>query len=111
MLTNAYKQKSVAWAQKHLNDNWSRTVFSDETAFQLVRNTVECWHKGVRPVRCVPKDRTKIMAWGGFCINGKPNLFCFRQIMDARFYVEILQQHFPEIDQMLGVDNGGSARQ
>ena len=25
--------------------------------------------------------------------------------MDAKFYVEILQQHFPEIDHMLGVGN------
>ena len=50
MLINAHKQKRTAWAQKHLNDDWSRTVFSDETAF---------------PTHCVPKDRTGIMAWGG----------------------------------------------
>jgi len=45
MLTDGHKQKRVEWAQKHLNDDWSHTVFSDETAFQLFRNTVECWHK------------------------------------------------------------------
>ena len=105
MLTDGHKQKCVEWAQKHLNDDWSHTVFSDETAFQLFQNTVERWHKNTRPVRCMPKDRTKVMAWGGFCVTGKTNLFCFRKIMDAKFYVEILQQHFPEIDHMLGVGN------
>lgn len=104
MLTNAHKQKRVEWAQQHLNDNWNRTLFSDETAFQLFRNTVERWYKGVRPIRPMPKDRTKIFAWGGFCLAGKTSLFCFRQIMDAKFFVEILQKHIPEINQMLGDD-------
>ncbi|GBC21437.1 hypothetical protein RIR_jg24518.t1 [Rhizophagus irregularis DAOM 181602=DAOM 197198] len=37
----------------------------DEAAlFQLFRNTVERWYKGERPVRRMPKDHTKIMAWG-----------------------------------------------
>ena len=104
-LTDDYKRKRVVWAQKHLNDDWSRTVFLDETAFQLFRNTIERWYKNARPVRCLPKDRTKIMAWGGFCVTGKMGLFCFRKIMDAKFYVEILKQHFPEIDHMLRVGN------
>lgn len=102
MLTDSHKQKWVLWAQKHLNDNWEQTLFSDETAFQLFQNTVERWHKGARPVRHIPKDRTKIFAWGGFCINGKTSLFCFTRIMDAKFYVEILHDHIPEIEEMLG---------
>ena len=35
MLTATHKQKRVEWAQKHINDDWSTTLFSDETAFQL----------------------------------------------------------------------------
>ena len=66
MLTNAHKQKRVEWAHHHLNDDWKKTLFSDETAFQLFRNTVERWYKGERPVRPMPKKRTKIFAWGGF---------------------------------------------
>ncbi|GBB99472.1 hypothetical protein RclHR1_03530019 [Rhizophagus clarus] len=62
MLTAAYKQKRVEWAQNHLNDDWSLTLFSDETAFQLFRNTVQCWYKKERPIRPMPKDRTKIFA-------------------------------------------------
>ncbi len=104
MLTEAHKQKRIEWARNHINDQWEKTIFTDETAFQLFRNTVERWYKGERPVRRIPKERTKIMAWGGFCVEGKTSLFCFKQIMNAEFYVEILRRHAPEITQMLGND-------
>src|SRR5438874_403084 len=87
-ITNG-KEKRVQWARQLLNDNWTKTLFSDETAFQLFRNTLKRWHKGERPIHPVPKDRTKIFAWGGFCVKGKTSLFCFKQIMDANFYVKI----------------------
>jgi hypothetical protein len=48
------------------------------------------------------KNQQKILAWGGFCIKGKTSLFCFTQIMDAKFYIEILQQHIWEVRRMLG---------
>lgn len=102
MLTEAHKQNRVEWARQHLNDNWKRTLFSDETAFQLYRNTIERWYKGARPIRPMPKDRTKVFAWGGFCTVGKTSLFCFRGIMDAKFYIEILEKHIPEVSRMLG---------
>jgi len=102
MLTDVHKRRRIEWAHQHLNDDWSRTLFSDETAFQLFRNTIEHWHKGKKPIRPIPKDRSKIFAWGGFCVQGKTSLFCFRRIMNAQFYVEILDNHIPEINEMLG---------
>ncbi len=50
----------------------------------------------------MPKDRTKIFAWGGFCIKGKTSLYCFSEIMNAEFYVNILRSHLPEIEDLLG---------
>jgi transposase len=101
MLTLAHKEKRVEWARKHLNDNWNRTLFSDETAFRLFRNTVQVWYKGQRPVRRIPKDRTKINAWGGFCTKGKTSLYCFREDMTGLIYVDILKKHVSEIRGML----------
>ncbi|KAG9289903.1 hypothetical protein G9A89_010209 [Geosiphon pyriformis] len=63
---------------------------------------VKRWHKGTRPIRPMPKDRTKILAWGSFYEKGKTSLFCFVQIMNAQFYIEILCNHLPEIRAMLG---------
>ena len=102
MLTVDHKRKRVEWAQNHLNDDWDNTLFTDETAFQLFQNTVECWHKGQQPIRPMPKDRTKIFAWGGFCIKGKTSLYYFSQIMNAEFYVNILRTHLPEIEDLFG---------
>ena len=101
MLTEAHKAKRVEWAKKHINDSWEKTLFSDETAFQLFRNTIKHWHKGQHPTKRFPKNRQKVFAWGGFSVRGKTSLFCFTQIMDAKFYVEILEKHLQEINRML----------
>src|SRR2546423_13474672 len=56
MLTADHKQNRVKWAKKHLRDDWSRTLFSDKTSFQLFSNTVTQWYKHSRPVRPIPKN-------------------------------------------------------
>ena len=58
------------------------------------------WYKNARPIRPMPKDRSKIFARGGFCIKGTTSLFCFRGIMDGKFYTEILEKQLPEVCSM-----------
>ena len=75
-----------------MRDNWCKTIFTDETAFDLFRNKVCRWHKsGKNLIRRLPKSRQKVMAWGGISRKGKTPLFCFTNIMDGPFYVHILQ--------------------
>ncbi|PKC04492.1 hypothetical protein RhiirA5_422200 [Rhizophagus irregularis] len=50
----------VEWAKKYINNQWDKTVFTDKTAFQIFRNTIERWYKGVRPVWCMPKDCVEV---------------------------------------------------
>jgi transposase len=102
MLTDLHKEKRVEWAEKHLNDNWDHTFFTDETAFQLFRNTIGQWYKGSRPFRRIPKDRSKIFAWGGFSKKGTVKLYCFRGIMTAKMYVEIIEKNLSEIKGLFG---------
>lgn len=106
MLTEKHIESRIAWAQTHLQDNWSKTMFTDETAFDLFRNKVRRWHKsGRRPVRRLPKSRQKVMAWGGISEKGKTPLFCFTDIMDGPFYVNILRtQLLPAAQRMYGND-------
>jgi transposase len=67
MLTDWHIEQRKAWALAHLRDNWYRTIFTDETAFDLFRNKVRRWHKsGKKPIRRLPKSRQKVMAWGAF---------------------------------------------
>jgi len=62
MLTSAHKSKCVA----HLMIIGKKTLITDETAFQLFRNTITHWYKGSRPIRPTPKNRVKIFAWVDF---------------------------------------------
>jgi Mn-dependent DtxR family transcriptional regulator len=58
MLTEDQRQKRLEWARCHKNDDWSRTIFSEETSVYLFRNTVRRWSKHpVGEVQRVPKCR------------------------------------------------------
>jgi hypothetical protein len=48
VLTKDHKLRRVEWAQRHLDTDWSRVVFSDETSYQLFRNTVRRWSKNAK---------------------------------------------------------------
>ena len=49
----------------------------------------------------MPKDQRKIFVWDGFCVKGKTSLTYFHHIMDGKYYMEIVEQHIPEIKNML----------
>ncbi len=94
MLTNEQKERRVEWAMAHKDDDWSRTVFSDETSYQLFRNTIRRWSKYAQEeVKRIPKNKQKIMVWGAFSIKGQISCHSFRTIMDGPLYVKILQEY------------------
>jgi hypothetical protein len=65
MMTEEHRFRRLEWANAHTDDNWSQTVFSDETSFQLFRNTVRRWSKNPQAeVKRIPKTQQKIMVWG-----------------------------------------------
>src|SRR6266511_1945696 len=39
LLTEAAKARRLSWAKSHLEVSWGKTVFSDETSFQMFTNT------------------------------------------------------------------------
>ena len=71
MLTANHKAKRVEWAREHLNDSWEKTLFSDETAFHLFRNTIKRWYRDSKPIRPLPEDRQKISLGEGFVPKGR----------------------------------------
>jgi transposase len=93
LLTTLHKEKRLQFARAHLHDDWSRTVFSDETSMQLEANAVKLWcKKSKTPIKGRPKNRKKIMAWGGFSATMKTPLATFDEIMDSKVYTEILAE-------------------
>ena len=94
MLTIEHKKRRIQWAQQHLDDNWNRTIFSDESSFQLFRNTVRRWSKNPRQeVKRIPKNRQRIMVWGAISIKVQIGFHSFRRTMDGPYYVEILENN------------------
>ena len=62
ILTQEQKHARVHWAIQHKDDDWSRTIFTDETCYQLFRNTIRGWSQNPSTeVKRIPKDKQKIM--------------------------------------------------
>jgi len=40
-LTDNHKKRRIEWALSHAKLNWKKVVFSDETTFQMYRNTIK----------------------------------------------------------------------
>ena len=58
MLTSGQKRYRVEWSKTRINDDWTRTVFTDESSFQLFRNTVRRWSKKrTEEVKRKPRNR------------------------------------------------------
>ncbi|CAJ0749176.1 1748_t:CDS:2, partial [Entrophospora sp. SA101] len=50
LLTTSHKQNRVAFAIKYRKQNWNKVIFSDETTFQIFRNTQKVFYKiGTQP--------------------------------------------------------------
>jgi transposase len=94
MLTDPQRVARLEWAIAHKGDDWDKTIFSDETSIQLFRNTVRRWSKTPgAEVKRVPKNRQRLMVWGAISSRGIIGLCCFRGIMDAKRYINILSKN------------------
>ncbi|CAF1302675.1 unnamed protein product [Rotaria sordida] len=61
MLTSDDKNRRVQWAKQHQNDDFKRTIFTDESSFQLFRNTIRRWTKHPKnESKCAPKNSEQI---------------------------------------------------
>ena len=97
MLTQEHKERRVQWGKQHLNDDWQSTVFTDESSFQLFRNTIRRWSKYPQEEKKrVPKNRQKVHVWGSISYQGKVGFHSFQNIMNSDYYVDILENNLIE---------------
>ena len=94
MVTQEQKHARVRWVIQHKDDDWSRTIFTDETCYQLFRNTIRRWSRSPNTeVKRIPKNKKKVMVWEGTSIKGLIGYHSFKTIMDGSYYVQIHQDH------------------
>ena len=93
MLTVEQKQNRVEWAKKHQDDDWNHTIFTDESSFQMFRNTVRRWSKNPEiEVKRIPKNRQKVHIWGAISIKGVIGYHTFRTNLNGIYFVDIFYQ-------------------
>lgn len=98
LLTEKQRERRVEWATAHARQNWKNVVFSDETTFQMFRNTMTAFYKAGTdvPQKGVPKHPAKVHAWGAFSARGTIGFYIFTQNMDGSLYRDILTDNLFE---------------
>src|SRR5262249_30898315 len=98
LLTDEQQHRRLDWARAHTRVNWKNVVFSDETTFQMFRNTIKAFQKIEEPKleRPMPKHPYKIHFWGAFSARGTLDYYMFTENMDGDLYRKILTENlFP----------------
>lgn len=92
LIRNVNKEKRLLWALQHRDDDFENVIFSDEASIQLETHRKRCYRKkGEKPQnKPRPKHPPKVHVWAGISTRGATNICIFTGIMDAEFYVRIL---------------------
>jgi len=104
LLTDEQRRRRLDWARAHTRVNWNNVVFSDETTFQMFRNTLKAFQKIGEPKleRPMPKHPYKIHFWGAFSVHGTLDYYIFTENMTGDLYREILINNlFPSASKMM----------
>lgn len=95
----------ITWAEKHQHQNWENVIFSDETTFQMFRNTTLVRYKidEKKPSRGVVKHPFKIHVWGAFCSRGIVGFHMFSENLNKELYCNILTRNlFNQANRIFG---------
>jgi len=108
LIRNENKQKRLEWALQNRGDRFENVIFSDESSIQLETHRKRCCRKkGEKPTnKPRPKHPLKVHVWAGISTQGATDICIFTGIMDAEFYVKILNNCLlPFISDKFGSSN------
>ena len=63
-MTQKAKENRLSWVRDHVNYNWKKVVFSDETTIQMFCNTLPAWSRDAKPIAPMVKHPFKVHIWG-----------------------------------------------
>ncbi|CAG8656374.1 3884_t:CDS:2 [Rhizophagus irregularis] len=93
LLKESHVEVHLQWALNHIKDDWTHTIFSDESTFQTFRNTQIVHYKAgnPHPVHPMVKHPYKVHVWDAFCRQRPIGVALFTENMNSAKYREILQ--------------------
>src|SRR6266498_4154218 len=60
LLTQKAKENRLSWTHNHVNYNWRKVVFSNETTIQIFCNTLPGWSRDAKPIALMVKHLFKV---------------------------------------------------
>jgi len=103
LLEERYINQRLEFCKKHRNDDRSRTIFLDESAFRLHSSSSFAYQKESNPIiHPKPKYCHKVNACAGISLQGSTRLFTFTENLDGLLYREILDYILPDCRRMYG---------
>jgi transposase len=107
-----HKAKRVKFAKRHLTDDWSQVLWTDETEFLLNPKTTNPTKDVVwaRRREDVPADEVnqyspKVRVWGGVSAQGNTRLIVYEGELTAAKYTALLTKAKPDFDSIFGRRN------
>lgn len=90
LLSEIHIERRLEWAQRHLDHDWTRVIFSDESSFQLMCGTTHAWQVRGEPrlLRTV-KHPPKVNVWGCFSAKGFGKLIFISGTLESNQMVKI----------------------
>ena len=94
LIREANKAKRLEWARQHTGDDFANVIWTDKASVQLETHRKRCYRKaGECPKpKPRPKHPIKVHVWAGISMEGVTDICIFTGIMNAEFYISILQQ-------------------
>lgn len=92
LLTEAHREKRMAWAEANVDTDWNKVVFTDETTFKLFQVRKKVWRrKGEVKIRQTVKHPLKVHVWGCFSAKGWGRICTFTKNLNAQLLTKIYQ--------------------
>ncbi len=94
LIRDVNKQKRLEWALQNQGGRFGNVIYSDEASIQIETHRLRCYRKkGEKPKpKPRPKHPVKVHVWAGISMEGATDIAIFTGIMDAEFYVRILER-------------------
>jgi len=98
-LTEAHIAKRLEYANKMIDYDWNKVIFSDEKPFWIGTGSSISWRKpGQQKRHKVKRFPPKLNVWGGIGYYFKTKLYYFTDNMDGKLYRQVIKSRLKETE-------------